>query len=817
MKENLNILINKEPLLSKTKKKRKMEKDKFNHDRLHFYINKNNEMRVKTHLKKGQFKKFLKSLKVPYTTESNSSGDIVSVYTKDKRPIARYFKRDGLLISRDDRFVLKLFRMINKINPKMEEGGKLNPYAICTSSIGDKEGTNKRSEWDKNAKERYDNCLESVSKKEEGGELKSDFDKFKSLYREALKEYNQNKNKATRLKLSSAIHVFYRDFVTFNPEYLSVFIEWNNKLPKTERFFTYYSDSFENFKENPYSLISDDLKSSKSVSKVKYELNPKNKGLVSLMKDFVSNDELRINLMPIHFDDKGVVGTDAHKLLFIKGNSDFKGNYCITKDCFNVVGGEKAVKDSKYPNYQAIIPSDVAETTKFKTQDLYNFVSTIVNNSLCDGNHGISIRTEEGVMDFNGRLLKESLSSMMKLGYKELSCNRSSIHTDSKPITLTPVGNEYQTSDFETDFVLLMPVMFNDKPVFGYDLHENCVFANTYKGDDECVNPYLESKNIVKVEDVEKKSKEIRKSIEVLASYVFSGVKTRDVVIDKYFTPNFEGNYYEVSSPLETVYFNDYVFHIVKSKDFAEYIMIEDYTGASVGRGASLSEVKEKGLENLNRQSESLKEAIDGFIESGRISPRYSDKSKTIKDAQKIKIKELLNTRDYGSLYEIIMTASNKDSRRAYSDLSGTNIVNMNQSQIKDYLKTAYGYDVDYEVKKEQDKKKLEKERQEKEYWDGIKSKYPLIDFSNTPNKTVKRIDDYLNKRVRGANGVVDNYKYLEDWNGTYKRVYIDEWTKSGDKRAKPIVEYYIGNDKGAMTQVPKMIYDRINLPEKQN
>ena len=51
-----------------------------------------------------------------------------------------------------------------KDKKKQKEDGK--PYAICTESIGSKEGTNKRSEWSDDALERYERCVKSVKKKE---------------------------------------------------------------------------------------------------------------------------------------------------------------------------------------------------------------------------------------------------------------------------------------------------------------------------------------------------------------------------------------------------------------------------------------------------------------------------------------------------------------------------------------------------------------------------------------------------------------------------------------------------------------------------
>lgn len=41
-----------------------------------------------------------------------------------------------------------------------------NEYAICTESIGSKEGTTERSEWDEDAKDRYDRCLKHVKPEE---------------------------------------------------------------------------------------------------------------------------------------------------------------------------------------------------------------------------------------------------------------------------------------------------------------------------------------------------------------------------------------------------------------------------------------------------------------------------------------------------------------------------------------------------------------------------------------------------------------------------------------------------------------------------
>lgn len=53
-----------------------------------------------------------------------------------------------------------------------KDGGSLNPYAVCTTSIGKTEGTTKRSDWSKLGMDKFESCvLEVKSKMSKGGEL----------------------------------------------------------------------------------------------------------------------------------------------------------------------------------------------------------------------------------------------------------------------------------------------------------------------------------------------------------------------------------------------------------------------------------------------------------------------------------------------------------------------------------------------------------------------------------------------------------------------------------------------------------------------
>lgn len=46
-----------------------------------------------------------------------------------------------------------------------KKGKAVNPWAVCTKSVGDKIGTTERSEWTKAQKERYERCVKDVKKK----------------------------------------------------------------------------------------------------------------------------------------------------------------------------------------------------------------------------------------------------------------------------------------------------------------------------------------------------------------------------------------------------------------------------------------------------------------------------------------------------------------------------------------------------------------------------------------------------------------------------------------------------------------------------
>jgi len=63
---------------------------------------------------------------------------------------------------------------INRLIWEAKKSGKpVNPWAICTASIGGKIGDTKRTDWTKDQKERYEKCVKDVKKKSPIKEHKS--------------------------------------------------------------------------------------------------------------------------------------------------------------------------------------------------------------------------------------------------------------------------------------------------------------------------------------------------------------------------------------------------------------------------------------------------------------------------------------------------------------------------------------------------------------------------------------------------------------------------------------------------------------------
>lgn len=266
---------------------------------------------------------------------------------------------------------------------------------------------------------------------------KEEAENLSKEYIEFLKGDNNGKNEK--------LHDWFGEVISRYPIML---VEWQNAqldyLPKKEQeLFEYiYNGELPNLKQffnslmkynvgkkeliGLYELISERLVNDKLPKKVDFKLHPTDKGLSDIFKKIVSDDDLRPKLTGIYFDEKGIVGTDAQKLVFISGKHDVRGIFGIGKNAGNVI-------DDVYPKYQAVIPKEVkyiVSIDRKKVEDILVALKTIKNvnyhsrlnynkNKFSSDAITISLYKGEGV-HYDINYLIELLDAWLKIGFDKL-------------------------------------------------------------------------------------------------------------------------------------------------------------------------------------------------------------------------------------------------------------------------------------------------------------------------------------------------------------------------------------------------------------
>lgn len=257
---------------------------------------------------------------------------------------------------------------------------------------------------------------------------KEEAEKLSEFYTEKLKSTDYSTN-------SLLLHEWFENVICRYPKML---IEWQDiqldYLPKKEQeLFEYiYNGELPNLKQffnslmkynvgkkeliGLYELISERLVNDKLPKKVDFKLHPTDKGLSDIFKKIVSDDDLRPKLTGIYFDEKGIVGTDAQKLIFISGKHDIRGIFSIGKNAGNVI-------DDVYPKYQSVIPKEVKDIVSIdrkKVEDILVALKTI-KNSKYSVNDSVSISLYKGeAIQYNINYLIELLDAWLKIGFDKL-------------------------------------------------------------------------------------------------------------------------------------------------------------------------------------------------------------------------------------------------------------------------------------------------------------------------------------------------------------------------------------------------------------
>lgn len=83
-----------------------------------------------------------------------------------------------------------------------KRGKKVNPWAVCTASIGGKIGSTERSDWSKTQTAKYERCVKDVKKKQG---IKEEFISERILIKSILKEYTNSKVILTEQELNETL------------------------------------------------------------------------------------------------------------------------------------------------------------------------------------------------------------------------------------------------------------------------------------------------------------------------------------------------------------------------------------------------------------------------------------------------------------------------------------------------------------------------------------------------------------------------------------------------------------------------------------
>jgi hypothetical protein len=279
---------------------------------------------------------------------------------------------------------------------------------------------------------------------------------------------------------------------------------------------------FSNSGINLFELIPDKFKKTQSVKTVSYRLDHKDEGLKSILKSFAGKDNIRPMLGGIHFDEHGVVVTDAQKLAFINGKVKETGTYCITKDCFDAYTDEKGKlyqpiekyplgENNKYPAYVGVIPYNNSERSVISTIGIEIYANAMMKSGLLNDSFlRTAYKIGETTIYLDAERVLDCIKFMRQLGYDKIEISAS---TSTRGVLFMPVGGAVKAHHLDNPFALLMPL-------FSEGFNEGTVYFDC---NDEAVKVYSEKKGIPEivitpdyfnVKELEKTKKQLRDETE---------------------------------------------------------------------------------------------------------------------------------------------------------------------------------------------------------------------------------------------------------------------------------------------------------------
>ena len=299
----------------------------------------------------------------------------------------------------------------------------------------------------------------------------------KEIYKKQDKNYSYEilKNKRGEVSLTvivlSSIHG-----ESFNRTYSDVITEYFDSVQEAKK---HVKEKYENMNLTTnknygqalspqvyeWSKVPSIFKNITNTKKVPFINNPIDKGLSSILEPYLDKnpDSERLNLTGVNFDENGITATNAHILITLPyPNEKYNGVYDINK-VKKSNSNESLLINEKYAQYENVIPKKQDAGTPYLVDvfKLLQYTKTAIKYANTTTFH-ISFRFEDDMkIGFNGKYLIDILTTLLKLGHKEVYAF---IYLPSRGVVFTTNKNYELGND---EILLIMPKFAYDFDGYG--------------------------------------------------------------------------------------------------------------------------------------------------------------------------------------------------------------------------------------------------------------------------------------------------------------------------------------------------------------
>lgn len=218
-----------------------------------------------------------------------------------------------------------------------------------------------------------------------------------------------------------------------------------------------------------WSEVPDSFKYFRPVKKLRItDYTPKSEVVEILSDMFAGKDDLRPVMTGAYFDKNGITITDAHRLVYMNQRHKFSGSYACSRYALRKISHNKKDRkietDSKYPNYEAIIPMSMGSiSSQIDVKEFYSYVQSCksyvndVTNEI-DFTFGKEMR-----IAINRNFLIEICKAFLMLGHEKVyasfsSPNRGVVFSPYLDIVKSPSSALKERNSM---FIMVMPIFQN--------------------------------------------------------------------------------------------------------------------------------------------------------------------------------------------------------------------------------------------------------------------------------------------------------------------------------------------------------------------